>query len=39
VFGVGKVSELNEYSIVINFGLGKGKKELALEFARLEKLG
>ncbi|MBP9758138.1 UvrD-helicase domain-containing protein [Candidatus Dojkabacteria bacterium] len=39
VFGVGKVSELNEYSIVIDFGLGKGKKELALEFARLEKLG
>ena len=39
VFGTGIIEDLNEYSVVINFGIGKGKKELALEFARLEKVG
>lgn len=38
IFGNGVVEDLNEYSVVINFGPVKGKKELALEFANLQVL-
>lgn len=38
IFGKGKVVEINDYMITIDFGSGKGQKELALEYARLEKI-
>ncbi len=38
IFGNGIVADLNEYSVVINFDISKGKKELALEFANLTKI-
>jgi DNA helicase II / ATP-dependent DNA helicase PcrA len=38
MFGRGKVVELDDYMVSIDFGTGKGVKELAIEYTRLEKL-
>ncbi|MBD3362925.1 AAA family ATPase [Candidatus Dojkabacteria bacterium] len=38
IFGKGKVIEIDDSTVVIDFGIGKGKKELALEYARMEKI-
>lgn len=38
VFGKGVIKEINDSTIIIDFGPGKGEKELAKEYAILEKV-